>query len=111
MRPDAPAALLGAAIWFFAADGSTRWAAFWAPLAAQWLMMGVEGPFLAAIVAFLVTLLGGGMGRGGRYYGGGYRGGWGGGFGGGGFRGGGGFGGGFRGGGGGFGGGGASGRW
>lgn len=27
---------------------------FWAPLAAQWLMMGLEGPFLAAIIARLV---------------------------------------------------------
>jgi hypothetical protein len=27
--------------------------AFWLPLAATWLMMGVEGPYLAAIVARL----------------------------------------------------------
>lgn len=27
---------------------------FWAPLAAQWLMMGLEGPFLAAVIARLV---------------------------------------------------------
>jgi len=27
---------------------------FWSPLAATWLMMAVEGPFLAAIIARLV---------------------------------------------------------
>ena len=27
---------------------------FWAPLAAQWVMMGLEGPFLAAVIARLV---------------------------------------------------------
>src|SRR5690606_1825919 len=27
---------------------------FWAPLAAQWLMMGLEGPFLAAVIARLL---------------------------------------------------------
>ena len=26
---------------------------FWAPLAATWLMMGVEGPYLAAVIARL----------------------------------------------------------
>ena len=28
-------------------------AAFWAPLAATWLMMSVEGPFIAAVIARL----------------------------------------------------------
>jgi progressive ankylosis protein len=37
-----------------AADRSTRFVLlFWAPLAAQWLMMGLEGPFLAAVIARL----------------------------------------------------------
>jgi hypothetical protein len=37
------------------ADRSTRAIlVFWAPLAAQWLMMGLEGPFLAAVIARLV---------------------------------------------------------
>ena len=33
----------------------TRWkiAAFWLPLFSTWLMMGVEGPFLAAVIARL----------------------------------------------------------
>lgn len=36
------------------ADRSTRFVLlFWAPLAAQWLMMGLEGPFLAAVIARL----------------------------------------------------------
>lgn len=35
-------------------DRSTRFLLlFWAPLAAQWLMMGLEGPFLAAVIARL----------------------------------------------------------
>jgi uncharacterized protein len=68
-----------------------------------WLFAGVVAMALVAgVIAFLFTLLGGGMGRHGGWYGGGGRyGGFGGGFGGGGFSGGGG----------GFGGGGASGRW
>jgi uncharacterized protein len=72
-----------------------------------WFVAGVFSlALIAGVIALFVTLLGGGMGRGGI---GGYYGGFGGGFGGG--RGGGGGGGGFSGGGGGFGGGGASGRW
>lgn len=36
------------------ADRSPRFVLlFWAPLAAQWLMMGLEGPFLAAVIARL----------------------------------------------------------
>ena len=67
-----------------------------------WLFAGVAAlALVAGVIAFLFTLLGGGMGRYGGWYGGGHRGGLGDGFGGGGFRGGGG----------GFGGGGASGRW
>ena len=76
-----------------------------------WMLAGaISIALVAGVIAFLFTLLGGGMGGrglGGGGLGGGFRGG---GFGGGGF-GGGGFGGGFSGGGGGFGGGGASGRW
>jgi uncharacterized protein len=75
-----------------------------------WLFAGAAIAAVAAgVIAFVFTLLGGGMGGVGGLGGRGYRGGWGGG----GFRGGGGGfgGGGFRGGGGGFGGGGASGRW
>ena len=73
-----------------------------------WMLVGaISVALIAGVIAFLFTLLGGGMGGrglGGRGYGGGFGGG---GFGGGGFGGGGGF----SGGGGGFGGGGASGRW
>jgi uncharacterized protein len=72
-----------------------------------WMLVGaVSVALIAGVIAFLFTLMGGGMG--GRGLG---RGGFGGGFGGGGFEGGGFGGGGFSGGGGGFGGGGASGRW
>jgi uncharacterized protein len=76
--------------------------------ALAWVLAGALGiAFIAGVLAFFFTLVGGGAGR--RYYGG-FPGGFGGGMGRGGF-GGGGFGGGFGGGGGGFGGGGASGRW
>jgi len=76
--------------------------------AVAWLLVGaISVALIAGLIAFLFTLLGGGMGgrglRGGGLGGGGFGGG---GFGGGGFGGGG-----FSGGGGGFGGGGASGRW